>query len=108
MKAYHKITVIIPGEASDDDYDKAGNYTAPDSTTVQIRGASAPRDLTRNRAPEGSNNTDAFDFWFFTDDWSDNRIVVENGVRYTTQSFKKWNQYGAFHGVSVSGLAEVP
>lgn len=105
MKAYHLITVISHAAGS---YDENDDWQPGTATESQVLGASAPAELTRNRNEEGANTTDAFDFWLFTDSWDPHNIIVENGVRYTTQTFRRWNVYGAWEGVAVRGLAEVP
>lgn len=101
MKAYRDITVITVGAPAWEK--KYGNYIPGAETIGKVCGASAPAGVSRNRNPEGSNESDAMTFYLFTDSWSYQNIIVDEGKRYTTQDFQPWDGL-----IQVSALVEKP
>ena len=101
MKAYEDIEVITIADGTRDS--EYGNYMHGEETVRTVCGAAAPAGVSRNRNPEGSNESDAMTFYLFTDSWTYDSVVMYEGKRYTTQDFQPWDGL-----IQVSSLLEKP
>ena len=100
MNDYRDLTVITttPGR-----WEKGGNWVPGTETQSTVCGCNAPGGLTRNRNETGTNESDPMKFYLFTDTWDSERVILDNGIRYTTQSYSVWPKF-----VEVSALLESP
>ena len=99
MKAYRDITVLSVEEGTR--VPKYGNYIPGAETERTVCGASAPAGVSRNRNEDGANKSDRVTFYLFTDTWSYQDIILDEGKRYTTQDFQPWGEF-----IQVSALVE--
>ena len=100
MNDYRDITIIKIAAGS---YSKDGVWTEGTEATEAVCGSSDSEDVARNRNESGGNETYSKNFYLFTDEWESKWGIMDDGRRYTTQSFKVWPKY-----VAIVALAELP
>lgn len=98
MNDYRNITVIAVGPGN---WAYGGIWTPGEETERTRVGCNAPVNMTRNRNMEGTNQSHTQNFWIFDDEWASEYVILDDGVRYTTQSYRKWPRF-----IEVEGLLE--
>ena len=101
MKVEKMFTIHRVGEGH---YDRTTKrWVAGDETQDTVCGVAAPGGVSRNRNEEGANRTITRVFYLYTDEWDYANMVEEDGLRYTTQDFKRWPGF-----MEVAGMVEQP